>query len=230
MFKIKIAELNIEIENKYKYVEKMCIKYLTDEDKTDFTVSVTDEEILKEAENEEFDKGYLESLAVYRKIAEKILEYNGFLMHAAVIDIYGTGIAFLAKSGVGKTTHISLWKEVYGKKIKIINGDKPLIRIINGGVYAYGTPWAGKENLNSNRKTKLRKICFLNRAEKNKCFFVDKRTVLADLLNQIYKPKKTMELLKTLKLADMVVKGCEFYVVECNCEKDAAKTAYNAML
>ena len=230
MFKIRIAELNIVIDNKYEYVEKMCVKYLTDKQETDFTVSVTDEEISSENEGENFDKGYLESLAIYRKIAEKILEYNGFLMHSAVIDIYGTGIAFLAKSGVGKTTHISLWKEVYGKKIKVVNGDKPLIRIVNGEIYAYGTPWAGKENLNSNSKTQLRKICFIKRAEKNKCYFVDKRTVLADLLSQIYKPEKTIDLIKTLKLADMVIKACEFYVVECNCEKDAAKTVYNRIL
>ena len=74
MFVVCLAELNIAIENKYDYIKEMCRDYIT-ENKADFCVSASDEEINAESKGTCFDKGYLESLAIYRKIAEKIIEY-----------------------------------------------------------------------------------------------------------------------------------------------------------
>ena len=48
MFKVCIAQLNILIINKYAYIEDMCKEYLTNDEKTDFTVSVTSADITKE--------------------------------------------------------------------------------------------------------------------------------------------------------------------------------------
>ncbi|MBR2973398.1 MAG: hypothetical protein IKC41_04195, partial [Clostridia bacterium] len=111
MFVVCLAELNIAIENKYDYIKEMCRDYIT-ENKADFCVSASDEEINAESKGTCFDKGYLESLAIYRKIAEKITQYNGFLLHGVAFEAKNCGIAFLAKSGVGKTTHAKLWKEM----------------------------------------------------------------------------------------------------------------------
>ena len=69
MFAVRLAELNIGIENKYDYIRKMCVDYITDKP-VDFTVSVSDNEIMAEDNGTGFSGGYLESLAVYRKIAE----------------------------------------------------------------------------------------------------------------------------------------------------------------
>lgn len=103
------------------------VDYITDKT-ADFTVSASDDEIMAEDNGTGLDKGYLESLAVYRKIAESILKYNGFLMHGVAADVVGCGIAFLAKSGVGKSTHTKLWKEFLKDKMIIVNADKPLMR------------------------------------------------------------------------------------------------------
>ena len=157
MINIRLAEINFCIANKYSYIEDMCKDYITEND-ADVTISVTDEEIYAEGSSDEYDVGYLESLAVYRKIAEKIIEYDGILLHGVVADVDGTGVAFLAKSGVGKSTHTALWQEVLGDKMTVVNGDKPLIRIIDDKIYAYGTPWAGKEKNQKNTKTNLKKI------------------------------------------------------------------------
>lgn len=165
MFVICLAELNIAIENKYDYIKAMCRDYITD-NKANFCVFASDEEIQAENKGTGVDKGYLESLAIYRKIAEKVLEYNGFLMHGAVVEVNKCGVAFLARSGVGKSTHTKLWKELLKNEMTIINGDKPLVRIMDGKIFTYGTPWAGKENIHTNTKTELRKICFIERAEK----------------------------------------------------------------
>ncbi len=229
MFVARFADLNIAIENKYNYVKDMCYQYII-EDKPDFSVSVSDFEIVAEDNEKRFDLAYLESLAIYRKIAEKVIAYDGLLMHGVVIELYQCGIAFLAKSGVGKTTHAKLWRTLLGDRVSIINGDKPLIRVKNDKVFAYGTPWAGKEKIHSNRKTNLQKICFLERAEENQCVLLDNSKVFAKLMSQIYIPKDAGKFLTTVDLVKMLIEKTEFYLIKCNTDLSAAKTAYERLM
>lgn len=230
MFTVRLAELNITINNKFEYIKKLCADYIVDA-KADFIVEVTDAEIEAERECENNDKGYLEALAIYRKIAEKITEYNGFLMHGAVISVDDCGIAFLAKSGTGKTTHINLWSKLLKNKVTVINGDKPLVRVIDGKIYAYGTPWAGKEGLNSNTKTELKNICFLSQSLVNECLCItDSEMILEKLLSQIYLPKSSQGLEETLSILNIIMDKCRFYSIKCNTDVRAAEIAYKAIL
>lgn len=227
MFVVCLAELNIAIENKYDYIKDMCRDYIT-ENKADFCVSASDEEINAEGNGQYFDKGYLESLAIYRKIAEKITQYNGFLLHGVAFEAKNCGIAFLAKSGVGKTTHAKLWKEMLNNEMTIINGDKPLIRIIDEKVFVYGSAWAGKEKLNTNTKTELKKICFIERSETNECLPMQKDMVFKRLIKQIYIPKNE-SLLLTLEQINRLAEKCEFYLIKCNTDISSAKIACEEM-
>lgn len=226
MFKIRLAELNILIKNKYDYIFDMCKDYIVNYENYDFCVEAEDEEILAE-QTENFPSSYLESLAIYRKIAEKLPCYNGILMHGALIDVDGEGSIFLAKSGVGKTTHISLWKEYLGDHVKIINGDKPIIRCIDSHFYGYGTPWAGKENYNLNTKTLIKNICFIERSEKNACYEISKDSILEKFLGQIYLSKNKMSFLKNIDFANRFIKSTRVFNIECNKDVEAAKVAYN---
>ena len=228
MFAVRLAELNIGIENKYDYIRKMCVDYITDKP-VDFTVSVSDDEIMAEDNGTGFDGGYLESLAVYRKIAERILKYNGFLMHGVAVDVGGCGIAFLAKSGVGKSRHTKLWKILLKDKMIIVNGDKPLVRIIDDKIFAYGTAWAGKEHMHTNTKTELKKICFIERSENNECIPMEKNMVFERLIKQIYIPKDSSLLSLTLDYISALIEKCDFYLIKCNTRISAAKTAYKVI-
>ena len=228
MFVICLAQLNIAIENKYDYIKAMCRDYTT-ENKADFCVSVSDEEILAEDKGAGFDKGYLESLAIYRKIAEKVIEYNGFLLHGVVVEVKKCGVAFLARSGVGKSTHARLWKELLKNEMTFINGDKPLVRIIDEKIFAYGTAWAGKEHLHTNTKTELRKICFVERSEKNECLPMKKNVVFERLIKQIYIPKDKLLFYLTLEYINTLIKKCDFYLIKCNTDILSAKTAYEGI-
>lgn len=231
MFDVRLAELNIRIENKYPYIEKMCGDYIISGCECDFSVSATREEMKREANEDCNDLPYLETLAVYRKIAEKLLEYNGFLLHGVLLETAGQGIAFCARSGTGKSTHVFLWKKLLGDKCEIINGDKPLVRIIDGKVYAYGTPWCGKEGIQKNAKTSLRSLCFIERGEKNELTKLRQNEVFPRLTTQIYMPKDNgAKMLKTLELADVFVKNTTSYVMKCNMDISAAEVAYNGIV
>ena len=224
MFYLKIADLIIKIDNKYDYIKDMCRDYITDADTPDIEVIVSDEDIMAE-QTDRFALPYLESLAVYRKIAESLPAFDGAVMHGAVIDVDNTGYAFLARSGTGKTTHISLWHRLYKDKMTVINGDKPIIRFVNGKVYAYGTPWAGKEGLQVNSKTELKNICFIERCKENFCEPVSEGDALSGLMAAVYLDKG----FDALNVISSLLNSCRFFKIKCNMDISAAKTAFEGM-
>ncbi len=225
---VKLADLNIRIENKHAYTAHLCQNYITDAEKIDFTVSASEADILLEDAGRTMPD-YAESLAIYRKIAENIIDYDGFLMHGVVVETEGRGIAFLARSGVGKSTHAAHWQALLGEALTIINGDKPLIRFMDGTPYAYGTPWAGKEGLETNARTPLSAVCFLSRSEENSVTPMRKEDVLLSLLPQIYLPKNGKKMERLLDILARFIEKTAFYTVRCNKNPEAAAVSYEAL-
>ena len=56
------------------------------------------------------------------------------------------------------------WLDKFGDRAFIINGDKPIVRKTDEGIFVFGTPWCGKEGFNENIRVKLKSICILERA------------------------------------------------------------------
>ena len=123
MFNICLADVVVGIDNKYEYIRDMCRDYISSAPSI-FTVSATDVEI--ERENPDgfpYPSEYLETLAIYRKISEKLADFDAFLMHGVLMDVEGHGILLCAESGTGKSTHAALWQRLLGERLRIINGD-----------------------------------------------------------------------------------------------------------
>lgn len=230
MFKIKIADLVIGIESAYPFTEEICRDYITADGEPDFSVSARDEQIRAEDGGEGFSDEYLESLAIYRGISEKIIDYGGFLMHGVVLAVDGRGYAFTAPSGTGKTTHAMYWKELFGDRCMVVNGDKPLIRFIGGECYAYGTPWCGKENLNANMRVKLTDLFNVNRAAENIAKPLSPREALIKLLTAVYRPSDAAMFEKTTGYIFRFLENVRVWDLFCNMSVDAAKTAYRAAM
>lgn len=227
----KIADFIVELKNKYDYTDRQCRGYRTEDNRVpDFSVSVTEDEIEKELSvNEISDRGYAESVCLYRRLCFEILSRNAFLLHAAVVEVDGRGYAFLARSGVGKSTHIRLWKELLGDKLTIVNGDKPIVRLIDGKFYAYGTPWCGKEKLQTNTRTVLNALCFIERSDKN--FIEPQKTAdtVGKILKQVLLPTDAQRAEITLDLLDKLVLQTPAFCMHCNISPEAAEVCYNAL-
>lgn len=225
---IKLADLIFRIHTLYDYTPHFCREYVTDQSDADITISISESDILAEERAIEMPD-YAESLAVYRKIAEEMLYFDGFLMHGAVIEAYGKGVAFLARSGVGKSTHVNLWKQLLGDDMRVINGDKPLIRFRENVPYAYGTPWAGKERLQTNGCVPLTCVCFLERSEENAVMPMEEDEILLSLLPQIYMPKESEKMELLFSHLSRFIDSCRFYRLRCNMDIDAARTCYTSI-
>lgn len=222
----KFADLIVRIENRYPYTETLCKEYAFCQNVLpDIFITVSEEEIRKEEERStvRYDKGYIESVCALRKIGMQLPLYDAILLHGVVIAYKGRGIAFLARSGVGKTTHMLWWKQVFDNAVTIINGDKPFVRFVDGVPYAYGTPWAGKEGFQTNTKVPLTDICFLERGTINVCEKLEEKACAEALLKQIFIPKTYDLIGKTLELTNNLLRQVNLYRIVCTNGPEAAQ-------
>lgn len=229
----KFADFTIDMNSRYQRVEESCKNYFLEREKCDVAFSCTDAEIeFENQENRNFSNGYLEFIALFRKLAEWLPLHNAFVLHSATFDINGVGVAFAAHSGTGKTTHMRLWQEYLGDKMVVVNGDKPIVRFFEDepeSPYAYGTPWNGKERLGCNMRTPLKHICFIERSEKNYVEPMDKSQAIDRIFNQVYMPKDPMAVMNTMQLIDRLLSCCKLWTIHCNMEPDAAHVAYKTI-
>jgi hypothetical protein len=227
MIKIRIAELNVEIHNRYDYIEKLARDYLYEFDKADISVGATDEEIEKErvASEYNFEPGYLESIVIYRNIAEKLPMYSAVVFHGAVIACEGCAYMVTARSGVGKTTHLRLWLKEFGDKVHILNGDKPILRMINGKVYACATPWRGKEGYGRNELLPLLGIGFIERDSVNSSKTLTPEEGIMKLASQVYVPKNSESAPRALLFMGRALSSIPLLELRVNMEPEAAHMA-----
>lgn len=237
-FCIRLADMVIRIEPMYDYIQEYCREYLTEEQPV-FTVRVEAEDIAFERERSEkvaegcppmeFSDSYLETLAVYRYIAEQLPMRDIVLFHGSVIAVDGIGYLFTAKSGTGKSTHTRLWRELFGNRAVMVNDDKPLLKITQEEVFVYGTPWDGKHRLSTNISVPLKAICVLTRSEENFIEEIPPRDAYQMLLQQSYRPMNRGTMIQTLKLIDEMMANTKFYRLGCNMNPEAARVAFQGM-
>ena len=142
----------------------------------------------------------------------------------------GSAYAVTAKSGVGKTTHTRLWLKAFGGRTHYLNGDKPIIRFIDGTPYACGTPWQGKEDYGRNEMLPLSAIAFLERGIENCAYAIPLRDAVTRLASQVYLPKENPgHTLLAMSLLDKLVRGVRLVRLECNMDISAAHVAIKAM-
>ena len=163
----RFAELNIAVRSLFRDVHDYCAEFHTDAE-ADFAVETSAEDIAFERTraaasdaalgrpSRAYTDGYLEELAVYRKIAERLPLYDTVLFHGSALAADGEGYLFTAPSGTGKSTHARLWRELLGDRVVMINDDKPLLRVTEEGVTVYGTPFRGKHGLGGDEQRSVK--------------------------------------------------------------------------
>ncbi len=235
----RLADKNINIISVYPDVHDMCKEYAVDSE-PDFTVETTMDDIYREIKKEELSdlrnglkrkhkEQICEELAVYRKISEKILEYDTFLFHGSVIAVDNEAYIFTAKSGTGKSTHARLWREMLGDKAVMVNDDKPLIRIADDRAYAYGTPYDGKHHLSNNISVPIKAVCILYQDKNNHIEEISMPEAYPMFIQQAYRPDDPEKMKKTMELIGKFLDRIKVYRLGCNMDIEAAEIAYEAM-
>ncbi|MBO7761328.1 MAG: hypothetical protein J6T24_00865 [Clostridia bacterium] len=226
-----LADIPVAFVHRYPHFAEVFAAYRTDLAPA-LTVSVTEGELTAEAKrNPALPPPALELRALYRKFIATLPAYGGFFLHAAFFTVDGYGIAVCAKSGVGKSTHVALWRDLFSERVRIINGDKPLIRRREDGLFlGYGTPMAGKEGWQENTAAPVRAVLFLARAEEDRVSPLTATEAFPLLLSALPPAERSEDLSALLPLTSEFLSSVRLFRAEVTPRLPAAALAYRAIL
>lgn len=224
----KLAGLTVNMDTFGFLVDRARPYQIEHTDRPDFTV-VGDLEALQ-GRFTHMNKEFCEYTSMAIDFFEKILDYDGMLLHSSAVVMDGKAYLFSADSGTGKSTHTSLYRRYYGDdRVRILNDDKPVIRLEDGVFYAYGVPWSGKTDMHLNLRVPLGGVCLLERGETNEIEPMPAGKALFRLLQQTCRFEDKTKMEKVMTLMDALLRNVPVWRMKCNMDPEAAKVSYEAM-
>ncbi len=210
-----IAGLPVDMSPQFVLLGERAQPYRVDEGEAVITVPPLG--------NDAFEEYSETAKVLYRAM----LPFDAFFLHSSAIEYNGKAYVFSAPSGTGKSTHTAYWCNELGARI--INDDKPVIRLIDGEFYVCGTPFSGKNDLSRNVCVPLGGIAMLYRADHNVCDPLPKHKALFSLLNQTLRPGDMTEYEKLLSLLEQLLDRVPCYRIGCTNSPQAARAAADSM-
>lgn len=239
-FTAKIAGYTIVIKALYPEMKEIFKDYLTDEQpyvtiESSEELIVAERQLLRETDVEgklpvdDFSDAEIESNFLYREVAEQLSTQKIVLIHGSAVAVDGEGYIFVAPSGTGKSTHVRLWRKMFGDRAVMINDDKPLLKCSADGIMVCGSPWDGKHHLSTNISVPLKAICFLERGKDNHIVAISNTEGFIPMLKAIYHSKEAEREACILRSLQRIRQKTSFYRLRCNMEPNAAIVAYEGM-
>lgn len=151
------------------------------------------------------------------------------LIHASLVRQNGYGYAFIAKSGTGKSTHVSLWlRHLPG--CDLMNDDNPIVRIIDGEAFIFGGPWSGKTPCYRNVKARLGAITRIDRAESNSIEKLPPIEAFASFLPSCSSMKWDEDIFNRIcNTVTKIVETTGIYTLHCLPNEEAAVICHDAI-
>ncbi len=172
---------------------------------------------------------FAENTALHLLIALNLVRYDALLVHGSAVAADGAAYLFIASSGTGKSTHTRLWRQYLGDRAWMLNDDKPLLRLQDGEVLAYGTPWDGKHHLSRNAAAPLKGIARIVRSEENHIEPLSAAAAFPLLYRHALRTVDKEQMEKILSLEGKIIGKVPVYSLHCNMEQAAAELAYHTM-
>lgn len=152
--------------------------------------------------------------------AYSILNKGGILFHGVVMEWQGMGVIVCAHSGVGKTTHTSMWRD--NENAQIHNGDRALCCKEENRWYAYGAPWCGSSNEYTNHKVPLKAIVVLEQAVLNEVVVLSMLAGTLEIIQLAFAPTWEDKLMIcSLNHIDDIIKNVVVLKLKCRADLDA---------
>lgn len=186
-YQIILADIPLNIQVASEETEKDLALWLLKEgyplyreDTAEEIPPVTQEELnrarvyyaeLYEAAGLKLTEPVLEYELMQTRFSDALLKHGASIFHGAAFEWRGRAYIFTAASGTGKTTQYRRWRECFGEEVRIMNGDKPVLKIedIDGEpmVTVYPSPWHGKERYGRGTVAPLAGIIYLEQGDHN---------------------------------------------------------------
>lgn len=230
MFTIRLAEHDFAVDNQYSYVERLCRDYMVSPSPEAVPIALSEQD--RAYENQDggnWKQDYLESLAVYRKICENLIQDDIILFHCSALAMDGQAVLFTGPSGTGKSTHARLWRQRFGDRLVTVNDDKPLLSFEKSEIRVWGTPYGGKDNLQTNTSAPVRAIVVLKQAPRNGIRRLSPHEAFPLLLNQTYRPRQPEGTIQALNLAHDLPGRLPVYELQCTISQEAVTLCHDTV-
>lgn len=204
--------------------EKILETYLYSEnEKADITLSIPKE---MEAEHEIFVRTNIWNYLAFEDV---LINHQAFILHSSFISWQNNGILFTAPSGTGKSTQADLWKKY--EDADIYNGDRTIIRKIDGKYYGFGSPYAGSSGIYRNESAPIKAIIVIEQGPDNVIRRLRGREAFLPLFRETLMNTWNKEYME--KMTDLLMDAaCQIpvYHLFCRPDQDAVNTVKNEIL
>lgn len=222
----KIADLAVQMDTFGRTLQQAEPYRIADEP-ADLTIHSNPEPLMQK--NPHLSLEDCEYLSTGGSFYRQLVNFDGMMLHASSVVVDGRAYLFSAPCGTGKSTHVRLWLKLFGERAYILNDDKPALRIIDGTVYAYGTPWSGKDDCSRNARVELGGIAVVKRAVENSIRKLTPSEATFALMNQTARSISSEATQRYLQTIETIVETGKLYELSCNMDITAAKLSYETM-
>lgn len=173
-------------------------------------------------------EAYVEELELGTKVSDKLIEYDCIVFHAAAFVWSGRAWLLSAPSGTGKSTQYALWKTLYGEKVQMLNGDKPILKKNSNGFSVHPSPWAGKENMGQNITAPLGGIIFLEQCNENSiCRLTPAQAVGRVLVQFVFSRDNECQVRAVCRLEEEMLNSIPVYLLKNRGDFDSARLCHD---
>jgi hypothetical protein len=124
----------------------------------------------------------------------ELLITNYLAHHGLGVEVHGCGLIdaetgghlFLGHSGAGKSTTARLWEKLWAPEI--LSDDRIILRLHNGELWMYGTPWHGEAAFAAPGSAKLNRIHILKHGPENRFSFLSQASAAGEIFARSFPP------------------------------------------
>ena len=141
----------------------------------------------------------------------------------------GKFYAIVGKSGTGKSTQADLWEKY--EAADIYNGDRTIVRKMNGEYYGFGSPYAGTSGIYRNESAPIKAIVVIEQGPENIIQRLYGREAFLPLFRETLMNTWNKEYME--KMTDLLMDAaCQIpvYHLSCRPDQDAVNTVKNEIL
>lgn len=163
--------------------------------------------------------------------ADELLFTNYLANYALGVEVHGCGLLdfetgghlLLGHSGAGKSTTARLWERI--RKPEVLSDDRLILRIHDGELWMYGTPWHGEAVFASPGKAQLKRILILQHGTRNEIRELSRAQAVGELFARCFPPfHSAIALERTLDFLHRVTETVPCYTFTFLPDESAVET------
>lgn len=126
--------------------------------------------------------------------ADELLFTNYLASNGLGVEVHGCGMVdaetgghlLLGHSGAGKSTTTTLWKSL--RDPQILSDDRIILRLHDGELWMYGTPWHGEAAFAMPGESRIRRIFIIEHGEQNQITPMSRSQAVGELFARSFPP------------------------------------------